>query len=155
MTLAGKQRLVFCVLSLLAAWPLAHMALVARYHIDPWRFFGWAMYCTPKFPVQMTVYEVVDGRRARIALRDFEPALRRSARRLMSQRLLWGRLAPVDRFGHTALATRPAADAIEVGVSHWYLDPSTARIAARRDTYRYTREARALAPSGDRHHAAP
>ena len=44
MTLAGKQRLVFAVLALLAVWPLAHRVLVWRYDIAPWRFFGWAMY---------------------------------------------------------------------------------------------------------------
>ena len=139
MTLAGKQRLVVAVLALLAAWPLAHRALVGRYGVDPWRFFGWAMYCTPKLPVRVSVYERRADERLRVALGDLDPALRKSARRLVNRRLRWGTLASVDGFGRQVLAARPDAEAIEIDLAHWYLDTYSAHIAARRDTFTYRR----------------
>ena len=51
MSLRAKQYVLAGLLLLLALWPLAHRALVVRYRVDPWRLFGWAMYCTPKLPL--------------------------------------------------------------------------------------------------------
>lgn len=150
MTLAGKQRLVVALLGLLAVWPLVHAGLVARYHIDPWRFFGWAMYCTPKLPVRVSIYERRGDARVPIAARDLDPTLRQARRRLLNRRRRWGILAPVDGFGRQLLAARPAAEAIEIELDHWYLDPASARIAARSETFTYRRAGERPAADGHR-----
>jgi hypothetical protein len=139
LTLVGKQRLVAAALALLAVWPLAHAALVARYHIDPWRFFGWAMYSTPKLPVRISIYERRGDERVRVAVDDLDPVLRKARQRLVNRRLRWGSLAPVDGFGRQLLAARPEAEVIEIDVHHWYLDRATAHIAARSETFTYRR----------------
>ncbi len=137
MTLAAKQRLVVAALGVLAAWPLAHRALVARYGLDPWRFFGWAMYCTPKLPVLVEIRERRDGAVQEVALRDLPRDARRAANKLKKRRALWGTLASPDRLGAALAASRPGAADFEVTVERWFLDPATARIAARRDVYDY------------------
>jgi hypothetical protein len=43
------------IVALVLFWPLAHMGLVAQAHIDPWEFFGWAMYSKPATRVQVRV----------------------------------------------------------------------------------------------------
>lgn len=139
MTLAGKQRLVVAALAVLAVWPLAHRALVARYGIDPWRFFGWAMYCTPKLPVMLEIRTRRGDAVEEVALRDLPREARRAVYRLKKRRAVWGTLATPDRLAAALADARPDADGFEITVERWYLDPSTAYVAARRDVYAYPR----------------
>mgnify|MGYP000145873284 CR=1 FL=1 len=137
MPLAAKQRLVVAALVVLAAWPLAHRALVARYGLDPWRFFGWAMYCTPKLPVRVALRERRAGAVSEIALRDLPRPARRAASRLKKGRALWGTLASPAGLAAALGASRPDAEGFEIVVERWFLDPATAHIGTRRDVYEY------------------
>jgi hypothetical protein len=137
MTLAAKQRLVVAALAVLAAWPLAHRAVVARYGLDPWRFFGWAMYCTPKLPVRIELRERRAGAVSEIATRDLPRDARRAASKLKKRRALWGTLASPAGLAAALAASRPDAEGFEIVVERWYLDPATAHIATRRHAYQY------------------
>lgn len=139
MTLAGKQRLVVAALAVLAAWPPAHRALVWRYDLDPWRFFGWAMYCTPKLPAEVALFAIENGQRVPVELRSLSREQRRAIYSLRRRRSVWGTLASPARAGAALRAARPQADAVEVVVSKWYLDPTTASIATRAETHRFER----------------
>jgi hypothetical protein len=144
LTLAGKQRLVVAALGLLAVWPLAHRALVARYDIDPWRFFGWAMYCAPKLPATVSLVAIEGGERVPVAVRSLSPDDRRAIHSLRRHRALWGTLASPARAGRVLLAARPRAAAVEVVVEKWFLDPASASIATRTETHRFERDAMAV-----------
>ena len=139
MTLAGKQRLVVAVLAALAVWPLAHRALVWRYDIDPWRFFGWAMYCTPKLPAEVALFAIEHGARVPVEPRSLSDEQREAIDALRARRSLWGTLASPARAGAALRAARPEAEAVEVVVSKWYLDPATATIATHEETHRFPR----------------
>lgn len=139
MTLAGKQRLVVTVLAVLAVWPLAHRALVWRYDLDPWRFFGWAMYCTPKLPAEVTLFAITGGARTAVPLSSLSREQRRAVHALRKRRAVWGTLASPARAGDALLAARPDAEAVEVVVEKWYLDPATASIATHVEPYRFSR----------------
>ncbi len=61
MSYRAKQRVVAGALVVLALWPLAHVALVRALDLNPWNWFGWAMYTTP--PKRLTASVVdPDGR---------------------------------------------------------------------------------------------
>lgn len=137
MTLAAKQRLVFAVLAVLAVWPLAHRALVWRYDIDPWRFFGWAMYCTPKLPAEVSLFAIEGGARVPVPLDSLSDGQREAVDALRRRRSLWGTLASPERAGAALRAARPQAAAVEVVVTKWYLDPATATIATREEAHRF------------------
>ena len=139
MTITAKQRLVVAALAVLAVWPLAHRALVVRYDLDPWRFFGWAMYCTPKLPTDIYLFTVENGVRVPVEPRSLTPAQRRSVYALQHRRSIWGSLASPERVGSAILAAKPDADIVEVVVSKWYLDPATAHIATREEHHRFKR----------------
>ena len=47
MTYASKQRLAGILLVVLGLWPLAHFFVVRALDLNPWNWFGWAMYTTP------------------------------------------------------------------------------------------------------------
>ncbi len=137
MTLATKRRLVAGGLIVLALWPLAHRVLVARFELDPWRFFGWAMYCTPKLPVRVHLFAVTDGQRERIEIRTLKRRVRRAVYALPRRRAVFGRLASPAPVGRLLLAARPRAEAVEIEIERWTLDPATASIVDRRTVYRY------------------
>lgn len=139
MTLAAKQRLVVSVLAVLAVWPLAHRVLVWRYDLDPWRFFGWAMYCTPKLPAEVHLFAIEDGARVPVELGSLTRAQRRAVHALRRRRSLWGTLASPARAGAALLAARPGASAVEVEVKKWFLDPATATIDTHVEAYRFQR----------------
>jgi hypothetical protein len=140
LTLAAKQRLVVAVLAALAVWPIAHRALVVHARIDPWRFFGWAMYCTPKLPVM--VQAIATHGRARIPLSTatLPPELQRAVYRFSHRRAQWGTFERPDALGARLLAHQSDADAIDISVRHWYLDAPTATIKEARYKYRYGRD---------------
>ncbi|MBX3024183.1 hypothetical protein KF840_04655 [bacterium] len=139
MTLAAKQRLVVAVLAVLAAWPLAHRALVARYDLDPWRFFGWAMYCTPKLPAEVRLFAIERGERVEVPVASLSPPQRRAVDALRDRRAVWGTLASPARAAAALLDARPDAAAVEVVVEKWYLDPATASIATHVEPFRVDR----------------
>jgi hypothetical protein len=139
LTFTAKQRLVVAVLAVLAVWPLAHRALVVRYDLDPWRFFGWAMYCTPKLPTDIYLFAVENGVRVPVDLQSLTPKQRRSVDSLQRRRSVWGSLASPEHVASAILAAKPQADAAEVVVSKWYLDPASAHIATRDERYRFQR----------------
>ena len=53
---AGKARLVGGIVLLIALWPIAHRQLVTRLDVNPWKLYGFAMYCTP----HEVVVDVID-----------------------------------------------------------------------------------------------
>lgn len=141
MSLRTKQRIVAAAVIGLAVWPLAHRVLVARYRVTPWRLFGWAMYCSPKLPVRVTIQGVSGGERTRLAITDAgNHALRRAIVGFSRRRGVWGALVEPDGIGALALAKHPQTEAVDVEVEHLYLDPATALIASQRYTYTYTRQ---------------
>lgn len=142
MTLAAKRRLVIGCLAALAVWPLVHRVLVVRYELDPWRFFGWAMYCTPKMPVRVHLFTIDGGRRERVDIGTLARRQRQAVYALQRRRMVWGRLASPDRVGTALRAAYPEADAVEVEIERWALDPGSATIVARLTRYRYEQPAR-------------
>lgn len=140
MTLATKRRLVAVFLALFAVWPLVHRGLVARYHITPWRLFGWAMYCTPKLPARVDVYALRGGARERLDPNSIERRnLRHAVFAFARRRGVWGELEPPDRLARFVLRTEPDLDAVEIELEEQYLDAATSHIAARRSTHRFDR----------------
>jgi len=140
LTLAAKQRLVVSVLAVLALWPLSHRLLVWRYDLDPWRFFGWAMYCTPKLPAEVSLFALESGARVSVELGSLTRDQRRAIHALRRRRSLWGTLASPARAGAALLDARPEAEAVEVEVEKWYLDPATGSIDTHVETYRFARQ---------------
>jgi hypothetical protein len=44
---------VIALLVCLAIWPILHRLWVAHSGVSPWKFYGWAMYCQPRFRSQL------------------------------------------------------------------------------------------------------
>jgi hypothetical protein len=141
LNIAAKRRAAAIGLGLFALWPLLHHGLFIYADISPWRFFGWAMYCQPKLPLQVDV-RVRRGDTVS-PLGDsaiVSPQLRRQQLSYMRRREIWGSLLPPDDLASEALAAVPDATGVEIVVRRLVLDPSTAHITAREQRYQYQRE---------------
>lgn len=121
-----RQRIMRGVVLFVALWPFAHLGLVARYEIDPWEFFGWAMYSQPAARVQIRVDVERDGTRKGLrAMGALREAIREQARR----RTALGRLASHDPLARRVLQSDPGIDAAWIVERRVYLDEETARLA--------------------------
>lgn len=140
MSVGAKRRAVAVGLVLFGLWPLVHRVLVMRYDISPWRFFGWAMYCQPKLPLEVDIYLHRDG--ARLLLDEAvspRPELRQQRLAYARRREMWGALLPPAELAHQTLEAIADAEAAEIVVRRLLLRAPTAHIEVREQTYIYPR----------------
>jgi hypothetical protein len=129
MTLATKRRLVHGALLLLAAWPLAHLALSWRYDLSSWKLGGWGMYATPRFElVGMEAY----GRGASDApwqqVTAPSAAVRAAAGAFLEQHRWLRGLASPAAFASALHADHPDWSTLRVVVSYPVLDRATGMV---------------------------
>ena len=140
MSLAGRRRGVGALLIGLALWPFAHAIGVARYEIDAWKFFGWAMYAVPPIVATESSVKARTGRDWRTVddshlTRSEGAALNRF---LVRHRAL-GRLERPDRFARAYLARRTDIDELLVEVSLTRLDRKSGRLMLQPRHFLYKR----------------
>lgn len=141
MSQTAKKKLVVALLVALAIWPGLHFWLVKSYQLSPWRFFGWAMYCEPKLPIELKFFTRRDGANAPLVVGQGEEwaDVRQHERDFLRQREIWGSLAAPDTLGAFLAQNAEGGDLVEVVVEHLALDRATAKIAAQQHRYTYRR----------------
>lgn len=137
-----KRRLVIGALAVVTMWPLAHRALVAWFALNPWKFYGWAMFCIPNPRTFAALYEF-DGDRP-IPLRPgrLRAEDERAVREYAAQWQMLGRLTPrssIAAIAHRLLDEDPHLQRVGVIVTQLTLDATTARIAPRQEAHVYER----------------
>lgn len=132
-----RRRLLGAITLGVLVWPAVHLGLVARYGIDPWELFGWAMYARPPARVQVAV-EVERGG----VTRPWRPmgADRRRLEAFARRRTALGRLASPEPLAGHVFAADAAIDAVTIVLRSVELDPGTARLVARTQRRRFERE---------------
>lgn len=126
------------IVAFVLVWPIAQAALVARFGVDPWEFFGWSMYALPAARVQVRV----DVERAGQIqpLRAMGEA-RRRIRTYARRRSALGALAQWDALAREIMAADPAIDAVVIVTRRIALDRATSRLVAHDERHRYERAA--------------
>jgi hypothetical protein len=120
------RRVVCCLLVALALWPALHHALVARYQLDPWEFFGWSMYAAPLPRLQVGVFERVGGEERVLYARG---EAKRRVTEYARLRVTVGEFAPDREFATWVLAQDASREAVILVLRRWRLDRETARLA--------------------------
>ena len=121
-----KRRLALVVLALLLLWPPIHYALSRAYHLDHWRFSGFAMYTRP---TDQPLLEFADT----LAHRPLDPARLRSALghdvtridAFVARRKLWGELARPDALARLILSRLPELAELTITIDTVGLRPAT------------------------------
>ncbi len=67
MSLKQKTAAVTLLLIAFTLWPIVHYAVATGYFVNPWRLFGWAMYCIPIYKPQVRFFTLEGDQRLEIA----------------------------------------------------------------------------------------
>jgi hypothetical protein len=135
-----KRRIALVVLALLFLWPPVHYALSRTYHLDHWRFSGFAMYTRPS---DQPLIEFADT----LANRPLDPARLRAALGqdvsridvFLARRKLWGDLARPDALARLILSRLPELAELTITIDTVGLAPGDDFLSYRASRYRCAR----------------
>lgn len=130
-----KRRAWRAILSALALWPLLHFTLVKQYAINPWKFFGLAMYCRPRLHESATLYEVHGRWRRRVLDPPPTLELELELEQYMNARHAYGELASIAHVQEQA-SEAGAGDAMILAIDTWSIDSDSNTMVRRRTTQR-------------------
>lgn len=125
--MSGRSRraAMATIVTFVMLWPLAHLALVARFGTDPWEFFGWAMYSLPAARVQVRVEVERSGRTEAWRVMG---APRQRLRDYARRRTALGRLASPATLAASIFAEDPEIDALRIVLREIRLDRASSRL---------------------------
>jgi hypothetical protein len=130
---------VHIALALLAAWPLAQIALVRAYGVNAWKLAGWGMYAAPQLNPLVKVTALTPDDVGRYELESVHPDWERAFLDFVWRRRGLGDLARPDALGRRLLKVYPAVLGVEITVEQPWLNPRTGMIESESTTYRYER----------------
>jgi hypothetical protein len=140
LTIVGRRRAVAGVLVALAAWPVFHGALVARYEVDPWKLFGWAMYAVPPIvETDVSVFEKLAPGWRPLHPGRLDEDERAALSLFLARHRALGVLAKPEAFARAYLSRRPEVSALALEVALTTLDRESARLALRPRRFVYER----------------
>lgn len=138
-----KRRVVAVLLVAFAIWPLFQHVLVRTHGVDPWKLFGWAMYCVPGAMRTVRVVLIdAGGTRRLLDYRAYTPEEQRLVDRFRSRHQALGLLASPEPLARGMLALHPEAEGVYLPVLSLELESESARLAARYHASTHWRDGR-------------
>lgn len=134
-----KARVFGTIAVLLMVWPFIHRYLVDAYDINPWEFWGIAMYCTPHH-CRVELFDHSSGDPIRIDQPSMRSEVRREVRSFQYSRSDLGQFLSPRELSRTILAEYPDITDLEIAVTVTRLDGRSAMMKNSTMTYRYGRE---------------
>lgn len=136
-----KKRLIQIFLVLFAVWPILQFGAVVRYGVDPWKLFGWAMYCVPgSMKTLRLAVESDQGTLLVVEPETYSTREHRAATRFIEYHRALGQLARPDSLIRVFFEERPKAESIILGVATLELDRHSARLVSSLDYTRFDRQ---------------
>lgn len=123
-----KKRIVILVLVALAIWPWVHQGLVAYYDLDPWRFFGFAMYAVPPSSGWAHLIEIRDGDEVHFHYTTLKTEPRAAWEDYSRRRPVWGRLLEPHRIADAVFESRAGLQELKIIVARDIISRSTALV---------------------------
>jgi hypothetical protein len=154
MSTRRKASIVHGALALLALWPLAHIALQARFDLSPWKLAGWGMYAAPRFGlIGMEVYgRAEDGEWEQLVAPS--PELQGVATDFLERHRWLRKLASAGELLAAVRRGRPAWDTVKIVVSYPEIERSSGMVVLVRDERLSSVSRAARTSSGAREAAA-
>lgn len=112
-------------------WPVAHIVLSRQYHTNPWRLYGFAMYCTDQW-IDVMLVDLTSGRPQQI--QHLPPREREVFEEYRRKRDTLGSLASSRDLAEAVMARYPEMRSLGILVYVSRLDGVTHRI----EEYRYS-----------------
>ncbi len=138
MTTRTRLRLATALVVLVATWPLVQHGLARRYELDPWAFFGFAMYAVPNLRVTVRAGRLESPEStAEPDWNAISPASYGALREFAERRGRWGRLLEPDDLAERLFAAQPELPAVVIRVRRWEIDGDSSRLKPRDTDYVY------------------
>ena len=125
-----KRRIIIVFLVAFTLWPLAHRAMVAAFNINPWKFYGWAMFCVPNPKTTVGVFAIKGGESVRLSPTKAD-RVDQSAYNF--RRGILGSLTSPNDFARALLRRHPEVDGVGVVVVQYHVDWRTALLIHERE----------------------
>lgn len=144
MSYAVKERIVVVLLALSFAWPLVHYGLVRSLRLDPWNWWGWAMYTMPPPRVKARTVSLDTGRDFQVAETSREHGRRiyQAYAEYCDRHRNYGGLAEPDAFARVLLEAFPTHSGVRIDIWRVELDRTTGMVEEKPDegwSYEYRR----------------
>lgn len=145
MTSRLRIRLATGLVVFVLLWPPVQHVAARTFELDPWAFFGFAMYAVPNLRVNV--------RAARLASLDphaepdwnaISPVSYAALRSFAERRARWGRLLAPDNVARELFAAQPDLPGLLIRVRRWVIAPESSRLEPRDTDYRFAPPGRAL-----------
>jgi hypothetical protein len=139
LSVAAKARIVLAGLAALLFWLPVHWRLVESRALDPWKFFGFAMYCRPSIPPVLEAWILVEGRRVAYPPAEWPADGRLVLRGFLRDRQILGTWRPPNAVAHAIFRMRPDAEQVLLVVRHPRIERATGILGEREFRYGYVR----------------
>lgn len=134
---SSRRRAMLAIIVFVLLWPVAHASLVARHGLDPWEFFGWAMYSLPAARVQVRVEVERDGETRPLRAMG---EMRRRVRSFARRRTALGAFAPTESLAREIFAEDATIDAVIIVTREITLDPESSLLVGHDTKHRHERD---------------
>lgn len=134
-----KRRVLIVLLVAFALWPVAHGYWVSQFLVNPWRMFGWAMYCVPTYQPQVRFFGTDQNRSGEITFPQGSASARLQRQLYVRQRSQLGDLASPALLAAEVLRAYPHLDTLTIAVSHPVYSPADAAFKPQLRRYDFTR----------------
>ena len=136
---SAKARVAVIGLVALLVWPPVHYGLVRSWALDPWKFFGFAMYCRPSIPPSLDAWVLAGGRRAEYPPREWPGEAKLALRSFLRDRQILGTRRAPNAVAHWIFRARPEVEQVLLVVRHPRIDLATGLITEDEFSYGYVR----------------
>lgn len=120
------------------SWPFAHFVLARDYDINPWKLFGFGMYCTPH-EVEIVLVDRTAPVPRVIDRRALPAGVRGAYDAFYQRRQTLGQLQSARTLVDLTFASDPRITKLDVQVAVSQLEGPSASIMKRTRTYHYER----------------
>jgi hypothetical protein len=131
-----KKRIYITVAVLLMAWPLCQHFLVRTYGVNPWRFFGWAMYAMPAPTLRIDTWFTDVPQSPPF---QTHPEYQQALKAFSERRAHWGGLEQPQELADILFKLEPKGHELHIRVATVTLGTSTSMLVEKTQTYRFER----------------
>jgi len=133
------MRVATGMLAFVIAWPLVQHGLARSLELDPWSFFGFAMYAVPN--LKLTVRAAVPGAAGEPLDWNAVPVSSYGLlREYAERRARFGKLLPPDALAAELLERHPEIPGVVVRIRRWQISGESSRLEAVDSDFAYRRE---------------
>lgn len=138
-----QRKVLAIILMMISVWPAYHYYLVHNFDLNPWKMFGFAMYCTTR-AYQFEKYDTTGGRIRPINEELLTKSTVNSIERYALLRKDLGQLYEPDGIVKQMFDELPRTRAMAIIISTLWLDGSTGKIKKKYRVYRYAKTTRGI-----------